>query len=98
MERLARRVLEDAGLPAPAHQYPVTLPSGRIRLDLAYPGAKLAIELDGYAWHMDRRAFERDRERDNQLRAMGWTVLRFTWAVVRYDPASMIELIRRFLS
>jgi very-short-patch-repair endonuclease len=46
---------------------------------------------------MDRRAFERDRERDNQLRAMGWTVLRFTWAVVRYDPASMVELISRFL-
>ena len=97
MERLARRVLGEAGLPAPVHQYPVTLPSGLIRLDLAYPGTKLAIELDGYAWHMDRRAFERDRERDNQLRAMGWTVLRFTWAVVRYDPASMVELIRRFL-
>jgi very-short-patch-repair endonuclease len=98
MERLARRLLQEAGLPAPAHQYPVILPSGRIRLDLAYPGSKLAIELDGYAWHMDRRAFERDRERDNQLRAMGWTVLRFTWAVVRYHPASMIELIRSCLS
>jgi very-short-patch-repair endonuclease len=47
---------------------------------------------------MDRRAFERDRERDNELRAMGWTVLRFTLAVVRYDPDRMTELIRRCLS
>jgi REase_MTES_1575 len=98
MEILARRVLDQAGLPAPAHHHPVTLQSGRIEIDLAYPRSKLAIELDGYAWHMDRRAFERDRQRDNELRAMGWTVLRFTWAVVRYDPDHMIELIRRCLS
>lgn len=98
MEILARRGLEKAGLPAPVHQHPITLPTGRIEIDLAYPRSKLAIELDGYAWHMDRRAFERDRERDNELRAMGWTVLRFTWAVVRYEPDRMIKLIRRCLT
>ncbi len=71
MEILARRAFDEAGLPAPVHRFPVTLTSGRIKIDLAYPGSKLAIDLDGYAWHMDRRAFERDRQRDNELRALG---------------------------
>jgi hypothetical protein len=93
MELLALKRIDEARLPAPVPQHPVTIPSGDIKVDLAYPKFMLAIELDGYAWHMDRNSFERDRQRDNELRALGWTVLRFTWAVVRYEPGRMTDLI-----
>jgi very-short-patch-repair endonuclease len=73
------------------------LPSDQIHIDFAFPEAMLAIEVDGYAWHMDRPAFECDRERDNELRHIAWTVYRFTWAMIRFHGARVIELIRTHL-
>jgi very-short-patch-repair endonuclease len=54
----------------------------------------LAIELDSYAWHMNRAAFEVDRMRDNELRALGWVVFRFTYAMLRWDEHRVAHLIR----
>jgi very-short-patch-repair endonuclease len=53
-------------------------------IDVAFPAIKLAIELDGRAWHVDRDRFQHDRTRQNRLVAAGWTVLRFTWEDVKY--------------
>lgn len=91
------RMLRENGLPDPTHQYPVVLPQAVVHVDLAYPSMMLAIEVDSYSWHMDRDAFERDRSRDNELRALGWTVFRFTWAMIRYQPHRVIELISAHL-
>jgi very-short-patch-repair endonuclease len=81
-------------LPSPARQYPVPLSSGIVHLDFAYPGELLDIETDGYAWHMDREAFERDRRRDNELAALGWLVLRFTYAMLKWEPEQVAQIIR----
>jgi hypothetical protein len=97
MEIRLRHLIDDAGLPPPVHQHPYVIPSGPIRMDLAYPERLLDIEADSYSWHFNREAFERDRRRDNELRALGWTVLRFTWAMIRYDSANTIVLIRHHL-
>ena len=88
------RLLDSGGLQAPVRQHAVSLPTGTIRLDLSYPDIKLAIEVDSYSWHMDREAFESDRARDNQLRRQGWTVLRITWAMMRFEPEQVLETIR----
>lgn len=72
------RVLVAAGLDAPVQQYRVRLAGRSFRLDLAYPAAKLAIELDGWAFHSSRSAFDADRARANAFVAAGWTLLRFT--------------------
>ena len=48
------------------------------RVDLAYPGLKLAIEADGYEFHSTRLDFIRDRQRQNDLVMAGWSVLRYT--------------------
>jgi very-short-patch-repair endonuclease len=58
----------------------------------------LVIELDGYAWHGDRRAFEEDRARDNALQALGWRVVRITWAKLRFDPDGVEALLRTYLN
>ena len=48
-------------------------------LDLAFPQQRVAIEVDGWAWHSDVSRFRNDRRRQNGLVVAGWTVLRFTW-------------------
>jgi very-short-patch-repair endonuclease len=62
-------------------------------LDVAFPAIKLAIELDGRAWHVDRDRFQLDRSRQNGLVAAGWTVLRFTWEDVAYRLETVLAEI-----
>jgi very-short-patch-repair endonuclease len=56
---------------------------------------KLIVEIDGFAYHGDRDAFERDRQRLNILTAAGWTVLRFTWRQIHDDPAAVVAQIKQ---
>lgn len=98
LESELRTLMIRRGLPAPVHQHEVAIPQATIHIDLAYPDAMLAIEVDSYSWHMDRQAFERDRERDNELSLLGWTVLRFTWAMIRYERDRVIALIGEHLA
>jgi very-short-patch-repair endonuclease len=53
----------------------------------------LAIEVDGYGPHSSRRAFQSDRDRQNTLVGLGWTVLRFTWADVVKRPEHVARLV-----
>ncbi|CAA9215646.1 MAG: hypothetical protein AVDCRST_MAG52-209 [uncultured Blastococcus sp.] len=74
-------------LPRPVQQHAVRLGSGRwIRLDAAYPDALVAVELDGAAFHGSREARERDLRRDSALAALGWAVLRFSYARLMAEP------------
>ncbi len=72
------RALVAARLPEPVQQHSATLGSRRCRIDLAYPECKVAIEIDGWAHHRTRTAFDEDRARANDLVVAGWHVLRFT--------------------
>ncbi|MFN2491243.1 MAG: type IV toxin-antitoxin system AbiEi family antitoxin domain-containing protein [Actinomycetota bacterium] len=98
LEDMAWRLINKRSLPLPIRQHPVVLDGREIHVDFGYPERMLAIEVDGYAWHMDRRSFERDRERDNALGGLGWRVLRFTWAKLRWDPNYVEDTIRRHLA
>jgi very-short-patch-repair endonuclease len=93
METRLRVLVVDAGFPAPAVQYDVVVERQRFRLDLAYPGLKLALEYDG-DHHRDRATFRRDVARLNALRAAGWTVLRFTADDVRH-PGRVVATLRK---
>jgi hypothetical protein len=74
-------------VPSPMQQHSVRLESGRwVRLDAAYPDALVAVELDGAAFHGSREARERDLRRDSALAALGWVVLRFSYARLIADP------------
>jgi very-short-patch-repair endonuclease len=48
-------------------------------VDLGFEEIRLAIEVDGRAWHGAADRFQRARTRQNRLVRAGWTVLRFTW-------------------
>ena len=63
-------------------------------IDFADPHLRIAIEVDGRAYHSDRKSFERDRVRQNLLIVEGWIVLRFTWEQIINDPEGVIRTIR----
>ncbi|HEX4011207.1 MAG TPA: hypothetical protein VHX62_14405 [Solirubrobacteraceae bacterium] len=46
--------------------------------DAVFERHRLIVELDGWDFHRDRDAFERDRERDANALADGWVTLRIT--------------------
>lgn len=74
--------LEERGLPPLVRQHPVERPDGRNAfIDLADPRIMLAVELDGWATHGVRSAFDSDRIRGNELLLLGWHLLRFTWTM-----------------
>jgi very-short-patch-repair endonuclease len=80
LEVLVWRVLLKGGLPPPVRQYAIRN-RGRLlaRVDFAYPHAKIAIEADGYRFHSSAPDWKRDRERQNALLRLGWSVYRVTW-------------------
>jgi very-short-patch-repair endonuclease len=61
-----------------------------VHLDLAYPEARLAIELDGYEWHTGRSAFDDDHWRDAELVKIRWMSLRLTDAM---SDEAIVEII-----
>lgn len=55
-------------------------------MDAAWPEARVAVELDGAAFHGSKEQRERDLRRDSALAAAGWVVLRFSYARLVNDP------------
>lgn len=63
-----------------------------------WPQQRLVVELDGYAFHHHRQAFEHDRTKANDLTAAGYTVLRFTYRNVTEQPGDVAARIALELS
>lgn len=61
------------------------------RVDLGFARERLAVEYDG-AWHSDRFALTRDRERLNRLQRAGWEVLTVTAGMLA-RPDLVVELV-----
>jgi len=89
------RGLRDAGLPLPVAQYRVLMPDGsEVFLDFAYPDVMLAIEADSYLWHASLADWQRDRARNNELVALGWSILPLTYDLVVHHPAEAARQVR----
>jgi hypothetical protein len=73
--------LDDAVLPRPSTNSRIE----GTEVDFAWPEHRLIAELDGFAFHATRRAFEQDRARDRRLQAYGWRVVRITWRQLHED-------------
>ena len=97
-ERRLQRLLRRAGIREWVGNHEV-FDRGRFvaRIDVAFPAHKLAIEVDGFAYHSERARFQRDRRRQNDLVALGWTVLRFTWSDLVDRPGYVLAAIRQQL-
>ena len=92
-EQRLRRLLRDAGLPAAEANVKV----GPYEVDMLWRAERLVAEVDGYAFHSTRSAFERDRARDADLQARGLRVLRFTWRQIVDQPAVVVARVTQLL-
>lgn len=95
LEREAHRLLRQARITGWKTNHRVTVAGQTFFIDIAFPGAKIAIELDGHKFHSSPEAFERDRIRQNLLVEAGWKVLRFTWATVHQLPEMVLGMRRK---
>jgi len=93
-ERLLVRILRDGGITGWVLGYPF----GPWTIDLAFPAQKVAIEVDGWAWHVDADRFRNDRRKQNALVRARWDPLRFTWHDLDGRPESVFAEIRDTLT
>lgn len=94
--RLVQKVRR-ARLPQPIRQFEVRVPNGRRFLDFAFPHAMLAVEVGGRHSHTGPAAEQRDALRHNELTALGWRILYFTWNDVEHRVDYVVGCIRREL-
>ena len=66
-------------------------------VDLLWPQERLIVEIDGYAYHGSRAAFERDRRRDARLLAAGYRVLRVSWRQIADDSDELVATLTHAL-
>lgn len=90
LETTMHRLITRYGLP-PVEFHPVI--AGH-EVDFRVIGTPVILECDGWAYHgLQRRTFERDRERDADLIASGWIVVRFTYRAVTVRPKETADRI-----
>ena len=93
-ERRLLSLLARAQLPRPVANARVE----RHEVDALWPERKLIVEVDGYAYHSGRAAFERDRLRDAALQIAGYRVLRTTWRQLAERPEALVAQIAAALA
>jgi hypothetical protein len=76
-----------AGLPRPSMNFVVA----GFELDAYWPSHRFAVELDAYATHGGRAAFERDRIRDEELKLAGVEIVRITDVRLEREPAATMR-------
>ena len=67
-------------------------------VDFVWPASRLVVEVDGYGFHGDRAAFERDRRRDQVLVAAGYRVIRATWRQLEHEPLGVVARLAAALA
>ncbi|MGI8904256.1 MAG: endonuclease domain-containing protein [Solirubrobacteraceae bacterium] len=66
-------------------------------VDFLWPRQRLVVEVDGFALHGHRGAFERDRRKDMAFVAAGQRVIRVTWRQIVEDPFAVVAGLARAL-
>jgi very-short-patch-repair endonuclease len=62
-------------------------------VDFVWFGQRVVVEVDGFTYHGDRLAFERDHDRPAILMRNGYLRLSFTWRQVVEDPEQVVATV-----
>ncbi|MGH2812820.1 MAG: type IV toxin-antitoxin system AbiEi family antitoxin domain-containing protein [Actinomycetota bacterium] len=89
------RLTSGARLPTPDCQYRIHDPRGTLVaiVDFAYPGARLAIEVDSFRYHGSRKDWNRDLARRNALTRLGWTMVHVTFEDLQRGAPEVLAVI-----
>lgn len=94
LEELFLALVRDAGLPQPEANAEL----GPYEIDFLWREQRLAVELDSWGFHGDRKAFEDDRRRDAELVARGFRVIRVTWRELEDNAFAVVARIAAALA
>jgi hypothetical protein len=86
------------GLPHPELNVWLPIEGEEMQVDFLWREQGVIVEVDGWATHGTRLAFQRDRRRDRQLALDGWRVVRFTWDDVTGDSVAVTTTLRHLLA
>jgi very-short-patch-repair endonuclease len=92
-EQKLLQLIRDAELPKPFTNARV---EGHV-VDMIWPAQRLIVEFDGFAYHSDRKAFETDRRRDQDLVAAGYRVIRITARQLDQTPFAVVARLSQAL-
>jgi len=99
LERMAVALLRAAGITGFVVNFGTTLSSGRrVEFDIAFKERRVALELDGYAYHSSPEEHRADLRRANEVMADGWILRRFTYSDLLTDPDGFIATVREVLA
>jgi very-short-patch-repair endonuclease len=87
-------LIRAAELPEPE----VNAQLGGYEVDFLWRTQRFALEVDGFRFHSGRGAFERDRRKDQRLRALGVDAMRTTWRQLEEEPYALIARIAAALA
>ena len=93
-ERLLVKLLRQQRITGWQANFPVA----GYKIDIAFPALKVAIEVDGLAFHSDADVFVADRQRQNIITLGGWKVLRFTWMDLTEYPQRVVAEIKHAIA
>jgi hypothetical protein len=86
--------LDAHGIERPRTNAMVELEPEPKEVDCLWPAPRVVAELDGFATHGTRRAFENDRARDRALVVAGYRVVRITWRQLTEDAIALAGQLR----
>lgn len=93
LERRAHAMLRKAGMKGWIANHRVAIGHRVYYLDLAFPEEQIAVEIDGFEYHVNERSFHADRARDAELSSVGWIVVRFTAETLSTMPEVLTKLL-----
>ncbi len=96
-ERRLQKLLDGAGITGWTGNFWLTVPAGSFRVDVAFPASKIAVEVDGWAFHRTKERRDRDMVKANALSAAGWRLLTFSWEDVTQRPGYVLATISTVL-
>lgn len=91
-------LVAEHGLPRPEVNVHLEVDGALVEVDCLWRKERLVVELDGWAAHGTRRAYERDRERDRRLVRAGWRVVRVTPTQLEEQPTALMDDCRALLA
>ena len=93
---LALSHIRDAGLPEPETELKFSA-DRKWRFDFAWPGYRIALEIEGGTWasgrHTRGKGYEADCLKYSEAAILGWLVLRVTGGMVR--NGTEVDLVKR---
>jgi very-short-patch-repair endonuclease len=95
LESALRAILIDGGVTGFEPQVLITGGDFRAQVDLAHRTAGIALEADGFEFHGTREGLVADCWRYDDLVALGWRVLRFSFEQILGRPTWVLDVVRR---